>query len=427
MTFDAAERNRVGTRDVLVSRLGIGTSPFGTLVAAQGDEVVAATMEAAAAAGPRYFDTAPFYGYGLAQHPLGQGLRGTVRDEVVLSTKVGRLFKPSLTSPLPATRGGERPFAMVYDYTYDATLRSIEDSLLRLDSGRIDIALIHDVNRRWQGDQLEARYREAMAGAYSALDALRAQGVIKAIGVGVNDWEILLRFAADGDFDCFMLAGRYTLLDHSAIDRFLPECARRGIAVHGPMAAGEQRFALARDWLGAVPAVPLAGAARERALAELARRYLAAHGPATAADLATWAGLPLRDARAGLAAIASQVVVAGGGEFVDLAARRDGGDPPAAALEPRLLPAFDPYLLGWKDRRFAVPAAHAKRVYPGGGMLRAVATADGRAVGTWSARRRDGRLAVAVEPFGRIPAAVRAALAAEAADVARFEGLELAI
>jgi D-threo-aldose 1-dehydrogenase len=231
MTFDAAERNRVGTRDVLVSRLGIGTSPFGTLVAAQDDEVVAATMEAAAAAGLRYFDTAPFYGYGLAEHRLGQGLRGTVRDEVVLSTKVGRLFKPSLTSPLPATRGGERPFAMVYDYTYDATLRSIEDSLLRLDSGRIDIALIHDVNRRWQGDQLEARYREAMAGAYSALDALRAQGVIKAIGVGVNDWEILLRFAADGDFDCFMLAGRYTLLDHSAIDRFLPECARRGIAV----------------------------------------------------------------------------------------------------------------------------------------------------------------------------------------------------
>jgi len=212
-----------------------------------------------------------------------------------------------------------------------------------------------------------------------------------------------------------------------ALPHLLALAARRGIAVHGPVAAGEQRFALARDWLGAVPAVPLAGAARDTALAELARRYLAAHGPATAADLATWAGLPLRDARAGLAAIASQVVVAGGGELVDLAARRDGGDPPAAALEPRLLPAFDPYLLGWKDRRFAVPAAHAKRVYPGGGMLRAVATADGRAVGTWSARRRDGRLAVAVEPFGRIPAAVRAALAAEAADVARFEGLELAV
>jgi len=193
--------------------------------------------------------------------------------------------------------------------------------------------------------------------------------------------------------------------------------------VHGPVAAGEQRFALARDWLGAAPVVPLAGAARDTALAELARRYLAAHGPASAADLATWAGLALRDARAGLAAIAPEIVDVAG-ELVDLAARRDGGDPPAAALEPRLLPAFDPYLLGWKDRGFAVPARHARRVHPGGGMLRAVATADGRAVGTWSARRRDGRLAVEVEAFGRIPAAVRTALDAEAADVARFEGLE---
>jgi hypothetical protein len=210
-----------------------------------------------------------------------------------------------------------------------------------------------------------------------------------------------------------------------ALPHLLALAARRGIAVHGPVAAGEQRFALARDWLGAAPVVPLAGAARDTALAELARRYLAAHGPASAADLATWAGLPLRDARAGLAAVASEIVeVAGRGDLVDLAARRCGGDPPAAALEPRLLPAFDPYLLGWKDRGFAVPARHARRVHPGGGMLRAVATADGRAVGTWTARRRDGRLAVTVEPFGRIPAAVRAAFSVEAADVARFEGLE---
>lgn len=229
MTFEAAETRRVGARDVMVSRLGIGTSAFGTLVAAKDDGVVAATMDAAAASGLRYFDTAPFYGYGLAEHRLGQGLRGVPRDDVVVSTKVGRLFKSSLTSG--TTREGERPFAMVYDYSYDATLRSLEDSLHRLDTGRIDIALIHDVNRRWQGDQIEARYREAMAGAYRALETLRAQGVIKAIGVGVNDWEILLRFAADGDFDCFMLAGRCTLLDHTSIDRFLPECARRGIAV----------------------------------------------------------------------------------------------------------------------------------------------------------------------------------------------------
>jgi winged helix DNA-binding protein len=208
-----------------------------------------------------------------------------------------------------------------------------------------------------------------------------------------------------------------------ALPHLLALAARRGVAVHGPVVDGEQRFALASDWLGAVPAVPLAGAARDTALAELARRYLAAHGPASAADLAAWAGLPLGDARAGLSAIASSLAAVSGG-LVDLAVRPDGGDPPAAALAPRLLPAFDPYLLGWKDREFAVPARHVKQVHPGGGLLRAVATAHGVAVGTWSARRRDGRLAVVVEPFARIGAPVGAALDAEAADIARFEGLD---
>jgi hypothetical protein len=210
-----------------------------------------------------------------------------------------------------------------------------------------------------------------------------------------------------------------------ALPHLLALAALRGVAVHGPVVNGEQRFALARDWLDAAPVVPLAGEARDTALAELARRYLAAHGPATAADLAAWAGLALRDARAGLSAIAAALTEAPGG-LVDLAARRDGGEPPAAALASRLLPAFDPYLLGWKDRGFAVREQHAKQVHPGGGMLRAVATADGVAVGTWSARRRDGGLAVAVDPFARIGAPVRAALDAEAADVARFEGLEAA-
>jgi Winged helix DNA-binding domain len=203
-----------------------------------------------------------------------------------------------------------------------------------------------------------------------------------------------------------------------ATPHILALAARRGAIVLGPVGDdGEQRFAATRDWLGAVPDVPLAGAARDRALAELARRYLSGHGPATAADLATWAGLPLRDARAGLGAIAGEIEDLDGG-LVDLAAR---GVPDRRTLAPRLLPAFDPYLLGWKDRAFAVPAAHAKRVHPGGGMLRAVATAGGVAVGTWSARRRGGRTVVAVDPFGQMTARVRAALEAEGEDVARFE------
>jgi D-threo-aldose 1-dehydrogenase len=110
-------------------------------------------------------------------------------------------------------------------------MRSLEHSLQRLGTNAVDIVLIHDVNRRWQGDLVEQRYAEAMGGAHRALSDLRAAGVIKAFGVGVNDWSILLRFAADGDFDCFMLAGRYTLLDHTALEVFLPDCLRRRISV----------------------------------------------------------------------------------------------------------------------------------------------------------------------------------------------------
>jgi D-threo-aldose 1-dehydrogenase len=110
-------------------------------------------------------------------------------------------------------------------------MRSLEHSMQRLGTNAIDIVLIHDVNRRWQGDLVEQRYREAMDGAHRALSDLRAAGAIQAFGVGVNDWSILQRFAADGDFDCFMLAGRYTLLDHTALDTFLPDCVRRGISV----------------------------------------------------------------------------------------------------------------------------------------------------------------------------------------------------
>jgi hypothetical protein len=117
--------------------------------------------------------------------------------------------------------------------------------------------------------------------------------------------------------------------------------------------------------------------------------------------------------------------VDGGDGLVSLAARDGGGPDAAGALEPRLLPAFDPYLLGWRNRSFAVPAAHTKRVYPGGGMLRAAVVVGGAAVGTWTARRRDGRLTIGIDPFGRLPAGARAALDAEIADVARFEGLEV--
>ena len=162
-----------------------------------------------------------------------------------------------------------------------------------------------------------------------------------------------------------------------------------------------------RDWLGE-PVRPLDG---DAALAELARRYLRAHGPATAGDLASWSGLALRDARAGLKAIAAELEPTGA--LVDLTRR------PAAPsrLKPRLLGAFDDYLLGWRDRAFAVAPEHARRVHPGGGILRATALANGRAVGTWSWRRGS----VAIDPFEPLPDRIAAALRREADAVARFE------
>jgi hypothetical protein len=215
------------------------------------------------------------------------------------------------------------------------------------------------------------------------------------------------------------IAARGIRTEGQATPHLLMLAALRGVAVLGPLRDGEQAFALTRDWLDAPPPAPLTGAGRDAALAELARRYLAGHGPATAADLAAWSGLALRDARAGLHAIAPELAELDGG-LVYL--KTDA--PAAAPVAPRLLPAFDPYLLGWKDRTFAVPAEHARRVHPGGGMLRAVATDDGLVTGTWGARRRGGRLRVDVDPFARLEPAVAAALEADAADVARFEGLD---
>jgi hypothetical protein len=225
--------------------------------------------------------------------------------------------------------------------------------------------------------------------------------------------------------------------DGQATPILLSLAALRGVSVLGPMRGERQAFVLAREWVGKRAARggdraagrdraarggdraaqggdrAARGAAADRpaALAELARRYLAAHGPAAPADLAVWSGLPLRDARAGLDAIASQTVEGDDG-LVDLADRKPSPD----RVPPRLLPAFDPYMLGWKDRSFAVAADHARRVQPGGGMLRATATVDGRVVGTWTAP--GGR--VELDLLEPVRPADAAALGAEAAEVEAF-------
>lgn len=178
--------------------------------------------------GLRYFDTAPYYGTGLSEHRFGAALRHYPRDDFLLSTKVGRVLRPNRT----ASRSNDRlPFDVVYDYGYDAVMRSIEDSLQRLGLARIDIAYIHDLTPRFLGDAHERHFREAMDGGYRALDRLRGEGVLRAIGAGMKDVDVLLRIVQAADLDCVMLAGGYTLLDQTSNEQLLPHCRMHEVAV----------------------------------------------------------------------------------------------------------------------------------------------------------------------------------------------------
>jgi D-threo-aldose 1-dehydrogenase len=207
-------------------KLGFGGGS--AFVGAAGEAESAALLDHAWARGFRYFDTAPFYGHGLSEHRFGSALRALPRDAFLLSTKVGRMLRANRDA-LPSRSA--LPFDVVYDYSYDGVMRSIEDSLQRLGLARIDIAYLHDVSPKWHGDDYERRFAEALDGGYRALDRLRSDGVIRAIGVGVKDWDVCLRFARAADFDCFMLAGGYTLLEQGSLEAFLPHCIARGIDV----------------------------------------------------------------------------------------------------------------------------------------------------------------------------------------------------
>ncbi len=159
----------------------------------------------------------------------------------MLSTKVGWRLFPARGQPTEAGLFMDvPPFRRGLDYSYDGVMRSFDDSLQRLGTDRVDIVFIHDADRRNQGDAFEQRFKEAMEGAYPALLKLREEGVIKAIGAGLNEWEACQRFAEAGDFDCFLLAGRYTLLDQESLDSFLPLCEKRGIGIvlGGPYNSG---------------------------------------------------------------------------------------------------------------------------------------------------------------------------------------------
>lgn len=239
----ATDTRPLGPTALTVTQLGYGGAPLGDLYQRIPEAEAVGAVESAYAAGVTLFDTAPLYGHGLSEHRIGHVLRQKPRTSFVLSTKVGRYFVPR--PPGQVDRGqwaGGLDFEPVFDYSYDGALRSIEQSRLRLGLSTIDIALIHDVDIWTHGSReaWEVRLAEALKGAYRALDDLRRAGVVKAIGVGVNEIEACLRFADGGDFDCFLLAGRYTLLEQGALDDLLPMAERRSMSIllGGPYNSG---------------------------------------------------------------------------------------------------------------------------------------------------------------------------------------------
>jgi D-threo-aldose 1-dehydrogenase len=228
------DRRVLGEAGVEVTIMGFGGAPLGNMYQAFSDAQARATVEACYDAGIRYFDTAPLYGFGLSEHRLGEALRGRTRAGLVLSTKVGRLLKADDPAILDHGQFKESlPFAQVYDYSYDGVMRSLEDSLQRLGTWRIDILLVHDLDVWTHGSEeaRRARVEEFMAGGYRAMVRLREEGTVRAIGAGVNETAACQDLAERGDFDCFLLAGRYTLLEQAPLDQFLPLCERRRIAL----------------------------------------------------------------------------------------------------------------------------------------------------------------------------------------------------
>jgi len=219
-----AETRTIPGTDVQLPVIGFGGAPIGNLYREVPEQEAVDAVTAAWEGGVRYFDTAPHYGLGLSERRMGAALAGKDRDSYVLSTKIGRLLRPNPSPGGKDTEGFDVPDNVhrVRDYSRDGVLRSIEESLQRLGTDRLDIVYIHDPDDYWA---------EAVEGAAPALSALRDEGVIRAWGAGMNQSEMLHRFVTETDIDVVMLAGRYTLLEQGAARDLLPACLERGVGV----------------------------------------------------------------------------------------------------------------------------------------------------------------------------------------------------
>lgn len=230
--MDITTLRRIGTTDLHATAIGFGAAPLGNRFRALDENTCRELVDDAWRRGIRLFDTAPMYGYGLAENRLGTALRDRPRNQYLLSTKVGRLLRPA-PSNTPADPMWDKtpPMQIIYDYSYSATMRSIEDSLQRMLTDRIDIVLIHDCDRYGHGDKQPEVFEKAMTGAARALIQLRDQRVIGAVGLGVNEADVCVAAAKRADLDVFLLAGRYTLLEHQSLDDLMPLCVRQGVSL----------------------------------------------------------------------------------------------------------------------------------------------------------------------------------------------------
>lgn len=239
---DCVPRRAVGRTRLQVSELGLGAASLGNLYRPMSDAEAHRTLHAVFDEGIGYVDCAPYYGFGLCEQRVGQGLQG--RSDIVVSTKVGRLLAPAPDVSDDSERFGFRsamPFKPEYDYSYDGVMKSWESSLQRLGLERIHILYVHDIGRMTHGYRHPERLQQLIhGGGLRALARLRAEGEIDAFGIGVNEVQVCLEMLEETDLDVILLAGRYTLLEQKALDALFPECARRGtsIVIGGPYNSG---------------------------------------------------------------------------------------------------------------------------------------------------------------------------------------------
>ena len=232
------DKRRVGQTKLEIDSLGLGGAPLGGNFADLGYAQAEELIQAAKNSGIGYFDTAPWYGFGRSERVMGDVLRGS---EYILSDKVGRLLSPGpVKNPAEFGMVDPLPFNVVYDYSYDGIMRAYEDNLQRLGLDRIDILLVHDIGEFQHGQDHVKHFKSLESGGYRAMDELRTAGLIKAIGLGVNENKVCMDALAIGDWDVFLLAGRYTLLEQTAVETLFPACRKAGTSIicGGPFNSG---------------------------------------------------------------------------------------------------------------------------------------------------------------------------------------------